>query len=65
MTAPSVYEACGVMFMLSLTVWYCFVLSDPEPDDPLAADVAGHFKRDRAGAEKKAREWTKKYAKAK
>ncbi|BFZ64137.1 Ubiquitin-conjugating enzyme E2 35 [Saitoella coloradoensis] len=39
------------------------LLSSPNPDDPLAADVAKHFKEDEDGALRVAREWTEKYAK--
>ena len=38
------------------------LLSAPNPDDPLANDVADHWKSDEAGAVKTASEWTKKYA---
>jgi len=38
------------------------LLSAPNPDDPLANDVAEHWKSDEAGAVETAREWTKKYA---
>ncbi|KAK2198122.1 bifunctional Ubiquitin-conjugating enzyme E2/Ubiquitin-conjugating enzyme [Babesia duncani] len=39
------------------------LLSAPEPDDPLDTSVADHFKADRSGAEKVAREWNEKFAK--
>jgi len=39
------------------------LLSAPNPDDPLANDVADHWKRDEKGAMTTAQEWTKKYAK--
>ena len=38
------------------------LLGAPNPDDPLANDVAEHWKRDEAGAIEKAREMTEKYA---
>jgi len=38
------------------------LLSAPNPDDPLANDVADHWKTDEKGAIIRAREWTKKYA---
>ncbi|EAN33745.1 Ubiquitin-conjugating enzyme E2 35 [Theileria parva strain Muguga] len=38
------------------------LLSAPEPDDPLDASVANHFKTDRVGAEKVAREWNQTFA---
>jgi len=38
------------------------LLSAPEPDDPLDTTIADHFKKDRPGAEQKAREMTAIYA---
>jgi len=38
------------------------LLSSPNPDDPLAADVAKHYKEDEAGARKVSKEWTETYA---
>ena len=38
------------------------LLSAPEPDDPLDATVAEHFKRNRPEAEAQAREWTARFA---
>jgi len=38
------------------------LLAAPNPDDPLDTKVAGHWKKDEAGAMKVAREWTKKHA---
>jgi len=38
------------------------LLSAPNPDDPLANDVAEHWKTDEGGAVKTANAWTKKYA---
>ena len=38
------------------------LMGAPNPDDPLANDVAKHWKEDEAGAVATAREWTKKYA---
>ena len=38
------------------------LLSDPNPEDPLDTAVADHWIKDKADAEKTAREWTKKYA---
>jgi len=37
------------------------LLSAPNPDDPLANDVAEHWKRDEQGAIAMARDWTRKY----
>lgn len=38
------------------------LLSAPNPDDPLANDVAEQWKNDEYGAIEQAREWTRKYA---
>lgn len=38
------------------------LLGAPNPDDPLANDVAEEWKRDEAGAIRKAAEWTRLYA---
>jgi len=38
------------------------LLSAPNPDDPLANDVAEHWKRSEVDAIKTAREWTKQHA---
>ncbi|PVU99390.1 hypothetical protein BB560_005508, partial [Smittium megazygosporum] len=38
------------------------LLSAPNPDDPLANDVADHWKKNEKEAIKTAQEWTKKYA---
>ena len=38
------------------------LLASPEPDDPLDSSVAEHYKADREGFEKKAREWNRIYA---
>eukprot|EP01117_Protostelium_nocturnum_P008395 TRINITY_DN299_c0_g1_i1.p1 TRINITY_DN299_c0_g1~~TRINITY_DN299_c0_g1_i1.p1 ORF type:complete len:152 (-),score=35.20 TRINITY_DN299_c0_g1_i1:118-573(-) len=40
------------------------LLSAPNPDDPLANDVADHWKKDEAGAINTAKAWTQKYAMA-
>ena len=40
----------------------CSLLTDPNPDDPLVAEIARKYKRDRAGFERTAREWTCRYA---
>ena len=39
------------------------LLSAPEPDDPLDENVAAHWKKDRAEAEKMAKQWVQDYAK--
>lgn len=38
------------------------LLGAPNPDDPLANDVAQRWKEDEAAAIQTAREWTKQYA---
>jgi ubiquitin-conjugating enzyme E2 N len=38
------------------------LLSDPNPDDPLANDVADHWKKDEKGAMAEAKLWTEKHA---
>lgn len=38
------------------------LMSSPNPDDPLANDVAEHWKKNEAEAMKTAREWTAKFA---
>eukprot|EP01133_Synstelium_polycarpum_P007310 gene7310-8507_t len=39
------------------------LLIEPNPDNPLEADIAQQFKTDRNAFNKTAKEWTKKYAK--
>lgn len=38
------------------------LLTDPNPDDPLAGDVARVYKNDKSKFEEEARKWTVKYA---
>lgn len=38
------------------------LLSAPNPDDPLATDVAKHYKENERDAQRVSREWTEKYA---
>jgi ubiquitin-conjugating enzyme E2 N len=38
------------------------LLSAPNPDDPLATDVAKHYKENEKDAQRVSREWTEKYA---
>ena len=38
------------------------LLSAPNPDDPLATDVAKHYKEDEKDAQRVSKEWTEKYA---
>jgi ubiquitin-conjugating enzyme E2 D/E len=40
----------------------CSLITDPNPDDPLAGDVARVYKSNRPEFDKTAREWTIKYA---
>ena len=40
------------------------LLSAPNPDDPLATDVAKHYKENEKDAQRVSREWTEKYATA-
>ncbi|KAH7817659.1 putative Ubiquitin-conjugating enzyme E2 [Monocercomonoides exilis] len=40
----------------------CSLLTDPNPDDPLAPDVAHMLNTDKKRYEATAREWTRKYA---
>lgn len=40
------------------------LLSAPNPDDPLATDVAKHYKENETDAQRVSREWTEKYANA-
>lgn len=41
------------------------LLIQPNPDDAVEAKIADQYKLDRAGFEKEAKEWTKRYATAK
>ena len=38
------------------------LLSAPNPDDPLATDVAKHYKEDEKAAQAVSRQWTAQYA---
>jgi ubiquitin-conjugating enzyme E2 N len=38
------------------------LLSSPNPDDPLATDVAKHYKENENDAQRVSKEWTQKYA---
>jgi len=40
----------------------CSLLTDPNPDDPLVAEIARVYKNDRNKHDATAREWTRKYA---
>lgn len=53
-----------VLTLRSTLVSLRSLLCSPEPDDPQDAEVAAHFKADRAGFESTAKFWTECYAKA-
>lgn len=40
----------------------CSLLTDPNPDDPLEPDIARMYKDNKAAYEKKAHDWTLRYA---
>lgn len=40
----------------------CSLLTDPNPDDPLVAEIAALYKKNKAQYEKTAKDWTAKYA---
>ena len=40
----------------------CSLLTDPNPDDPLVAEIARVYKNDKTKHDSTAREWTRKYA---
>jgi len=40
----------------------CSLLNDPNPKDPLVADIADQLEKDPEKHDQIAREWTKKYA---
>jgi len=40
----------------------CSLLTDPNPDDPLVAEIARVYKNDKNKHDATAREWTRKYA---
>lgn len=40
----------------------CSLLTDPNPDDPLVADIARQYKEDINAYNRTAQEWTRKYA---
>lgn len=50
--------------LLDVLVFTMGVLEIPDPDDAVEQGIAAEFKDNRSAWEKKAREWTKTYAKA-
>lgn len=46
----------------SVLVSICSLLTDPNPDDPMVAEIAKMYKDDPQGYKQLAIEWTKKYA---
>eukprot|EP00933_Yihiella_yeosuensis_P047294 TRINITY_DN4303_c2_g1_i1.p1 TRINITY_DN4303_c2_g1~~TRINITY_DN4303_c2_g1_i1.p1 ORF type:complete len:267 (-),score=39.07 TRINITY_DN4303_c2_g1_i1:75-875(-) len=43
---------------------YIYMMSEPNPDDPMRSEIAHLYKTDRVAHDQKAREWAKKYADA-
>jgi ubiquitin-conjugating enzyme E2 N len=50
------------IFLQTLLTSIRSLLSTPNPDDPLANDVAQHWKKNEKDAKDTAKDWTKKYA---
>jgi len=50
------------IFLQTLLTSIRSLLSTPNPDDPLANDVAEHWKKNEKDAKEKAKEWTRLYA---
>lgn len=48
--------ACKVLLSI------CSLLTDPNPDDPLVPEIAKIYKTNRAEFNRRAKEWTRKYA---
>jgi ubiquitin-protein ligase len=53
---------CNVGTALTARLSIQALLGAPNPDDPLANDVAQHWKEDEKGAIELARQWTRQYA---
>ncbi|MCL4127393.1 UNVERIFIED_CONTAM: hypothetical protein GTU68_009128 [Idotea baltica] len=53
---PACYNIASILTSVRL------LMSAPNPDDPLMADIADQFQLNRDAYEKTAIEWTKKYA---
>ena len=50
------------LFIFSVLLSICSLLTDPNPDDPLVPEIARTYKTDRDKYQKTAKEWTNKYA---
>ena len=57
----NLYFYCCI-FLFSVLLSICSLLTDPNPDDPLVPEIARIFKSDNEKYKKNAEEWTKKYA---
>jgi ubiquitin-protein ligase len=57
---PSIFTTMKTTLMDRLSIQA--LLGAPNPDDPLANDVAQHWKEDEKGAIELARQWTRQYA---
>ena len=51
-----------VLIYISGVDFHLFLLTDPNPDDPLVPEIAHMYKTDRTKDETTARSWTQKYA---
>lgn len=40
----------------------CSLLTDPNPDDPLVGSIAQELRADKVAHDKKAQEWTRRFA---
>ena len=58
----SLFHTCHSRLMLTNRLSIQALLGAPNPDDPLANDVAQHWKEDEKGAIELARQWTRQYA---
>jgi hypothetical protein len=61
----TIYMKCALLFFFlwlsTVLLSICSMLTDPNPDDPLVPDIAHLYKTDRARYEATAREWSRKY----
>ncbi|KAL6072747.1 Ubiquitin-conjugating enzyme E2 4 [Balamuthia mandrillaris] len=53
-------EWSPALTLLKVLLSICSLLTDPNPDDPLMADIANMYKTDKRRYEDTAREWTRK-----